>query len=537
MKLTEDIVERFADLYRGLDRAYGVWYPQTGQMETKKNGATLETYKAHLSGEVGLGMPMLMADGKCHFGAIDIDAHGEDEEIDIISLSKKVAEFDMPLVPCVSKSKGAHLYLFSDPPMRAKEMQSLLKKFAAKLGFGKSEIFPKQTSIGMGQIGNWINLPFFDAKETDRYCVVDGKILHLKEFLDYAEANRIAPADAKQMEAQDDSQAPPCLVHLMDAGVHEGGRNEAMFNFGIYYKKAFPEHWRDKLMGLNYSKFSPPLPMTEVEVIMKQVGGQRSYNYKCDTEPVASHCDRQACINRTYGIKNGAGIGSEVNIGEIKKMLVDPPVWFLVVNGIDVPLSTDELMNWDRVRSSIMEKCDIVAPPMKREDWMMILKDRMESKIDIEAPDDASIEGPILARLNEFTIRPVADATNVEELSARVAKAKSSLNNVGRGMPVVLFGKVMIHDNGVTKTELMTGVNTEGNGLPYVFFRGDAFIEYLKKKKTDGTRANDVWLILRKAGCGHTTMKIGNTKHTVWYRPVNFDVDGYDDGVIEETEF
>jgi hypothetical protein len=44
------------------------------------------------------------------------------------------------------------------------------------------EIFPKQDALGDGELGNWINLPYFGG---DRPAYgEDGRILSLAEFLD-----------------------------------------------------------------------------------------------------------------------------------------------------------------------------------------------------------------------------------------------------------------------------------------------------------------------------------------------------------------
>jgi len=144
-------------------------------VETVQDSVTDDIFKKHLEGEVGLGIPMLMENGKCFFGVIDIDYHSEDSEADFASLEYKIDVLELPLVLCRSKRGGAHLYLFCSNAQPAKAIINKLKSWAGQLGFSKSEIFPKQIKIGPGETGNWINLPYFNYIDTVRYGIKAGE--------------------------------------------------------------------------------------------------------------------------------------------------------------------------------------------------------------------------------------------------------------------------------------------------------------------------------------------------------------------------
>jgi len=58
--------------------------------------------------------------------------------------------------------------------------------YAEILGHAGVEIFPKQVSRKDGEIGNWINLPYFYAESTKRYAVRNKKPLALDQFLNIA---------------------------------------------------------------------------------------------------------------------------------------------------------------------------------------------------------------------------------------------------------------------------------------------------------------------------------------------------------------
>ena len=58
------------------------------------------------------------------------------------------------------------------------------------MGFSGCEIFPKQDQIlaDRGDVGNFINLPYFDSDKTVRYAVDEkGKDLSVEQFVKQAE--------------------------------------------------------------------------------------------------------------------------------------------------------------------------------------------------------------------------------------------------------------------------------------------------------------------------------------------------------------
>ena len=120
-------------LFSGYEHAYGQYKVFNKSAEGKLSGRaltiseppTIKNYQDHLNGEdYILGIIMLKSDNTCSFGAIDIDIKGA------ITLNEKLEDLekrikDTPLVLCRSKSGGAHLYLFLDPPVKATKLHVL----------------------------------------------------------------------------------------------------------------------------------------------------------------------------------------------------------------------------------------------------------------------------------------------------------------------------------------------------------------------------------------------------------------------------
>ena len=136
------------------------------------------------------------------------------------------------------------------------------------LGFGGSEIFPKQTEILIerGDTGNFLNLPYHGDTLGFRYTFLDnGEEASLEEFYSiYATAVQTKEqieaivVKTKVIKEEAFKDGPPCLNKLADEGFGEGSRNNALFNLAIYRQKANPDNWQDLLEDDNYKYMNPP---------------------------------------------------------------------------------------------------------------------------------------------------------------------------------------------------------------------------------------------------------------------------------------
>ncbi len=220
-----------------------------GKAHTLREPVSLELWEQHLSGTQGFGIIPIREDDLCSWGVIDVD----DYAIKLIPLAKQIK--DLPLVLCRTKSGGAHLFLFTTDPVPASLMQLKLREVASNLGFGGSEIFPKQTHILVerGDFGNWLNMPYFNEKETDRYGIgPNGKPLSLTAFLKASQGKALSQEQLEgwTLEAQVGdafSDGPPCLQVLAGRKIKKGNRNNALLNVGIYCKLKYPERWEEEL--------------------------------------------------------------------------------------------------------------------------------------------------------------------------------------------------------------------------------------------------------------------------------------------------
>ncbi len=486
------MLEQFMSLFRGSKLAHGVWQKSNGHMATETSPATEEDYRKHLIGEIGLGIVPVTEEGTCYFGAIDVDI----DTIDHVDLYKRVKSRNLPLHVCRSKSGGAHLYVFFKEPRPANEVQNLLRKWAGLLGFpNKTEIFPKQTKSTKQNIGNWINLPYFDASRTVRYSVDEGGSLEIEEFLEriqyYTGKEKIDEKVTNDLVQID--QMPPCLNTLSKEGLPQGTRNVGLFSFGVFYRKSSPNGWQDKLRSHNQNYVSPPLASREVEALIKSLES-RTYQYKCDEEPLCSNCDRKECLKLPFGVGHrpweDENNFDEIEVGNLRKIITDPPTYILEVNSKDVRLSSDEFRVFEKLRKRVFELQDAVIRPIKQAQWEQKIKHLMQTKQDVEAPDDASEDGSLSNQIDNF-LGLIERSKNREDLL--------------RGMPILEDGNIL--------------------------FQVDFLQKYLHSQKITVTNP-ELFSMLHKRGCSSILIKIKGKVIRAWSIPsanVNLQTEEYSD--------
>lgn len=496
--IDEELVARFANLFRGNTRSYGEYVEgrkPSPARTVKGESYSPEVFMAHLNGVTGLGIVPIRDDDTCWFATLDLDAHGDAPDIDLYGLEERVREKDLPLTVCRSKSGGAHLYLFGSEPLPARVVRVTLARWAEELGYGGCEVFPKQDHLpdipGEGkQWGNWLNLCYFDAAAPDqlRYAVEGGRRIEFEHFIDIAENRRISASVLVEKSETTHSEAPPCIQGLISNGVPSGYRNEALYNIVIYLKQAFPETWKDKAFDFNARIFEKPLTHAEAKKTI-QSAGRRAYRYKCKEDPIRSLCKSSICVTRKYGItpdeKGELEMGTYPDFGPLRKYLTDPVRWGLSVDGVELVLSTVEIMEYRRVRESVADSLTRLIPPMKNDRWQGQLHKLMNGAEIIEAPDEASTGGIIRYKLQEFVRR--ADLTSP-------GTDPKDRENLLHGAPTV-----QVKD-----------------GSRYVYFRASDFVDFLKKTKSEELKGPNLWMALRESGVHHTRVRVSGTVIPVW---------------------
>ena len=406
--------KEFYELFEGLTRAHGEYTlsgklradgKKEGRATTVRQDVTLEKWEAHLTGKKGLGIIPINDDSMCKFGAIDVDVY---KDLDYDKILLKVKDFKLPLYACKSKSGGVHLYLFLHEWTSALLVQTKLKEFAAMLGFGGSEIFPKQTEIlaDRGDIGQWINMPYFGDERW-----FDGK--SPKEFLKLIKKVDIKDLD-KLVEPVGDTfeDGPPCLQHLAGQGFPAGTRNNGLFNIAVYCRKSNPDNWEADVDKYNVECMAPPLPSSEVQGVIKSAN-RKDYHYTCSRAPIAPYCNAPVCKLRKFGIE---GSNDMPTVHSLTKFDSNPPIWFLDIEGGGrLELETDDLQNQRRFQKKCMEKLNLMPSKISEPAWGKLINHLMENLTVIPAPADASPIGQLFEHIERFCNGRV-QAKNKDEL-------------------------------------------------------------------------------------------------------------------------
>lgn len=415
--------ERLHELFRGFSGAHGRYVVKLkkasgkmdGQAYTDTGGATVQNWQDHLDAKYGVGIIPLLDDDTVAWCGIDVDKYS----MDLPQLVAKIRQLKGPFTVFRSKSGGAHLLTFFLTPCPAEEATEWLRAWAAALGFGGSEIFPKQTTrISDKDIGNWLNMPYFGAGvgETTRYALDEqGAALRLEDALALCELGRLSPEDLPQPvepEPNDETlfeEGPPCLQTLQKlGGFPEGMRNAGMFNVAVYLKKRYPDDWKELLHKYNDEMCDPPLKDDELRTSLMKSFERKDYAYKCKEGPIAPHCNRSRCLRQRFGVGDAVG-GANFEISNITKLEGDPVHWIVEIDGRRMMLTTDELMKPALFAKRYFELHTRYLAPMPLARWAKYIDEKAAVADIVPEPDDEeTTTGLLLTHLRDFCSRTLA---------------------------------------------------------------------------------------------------------------------------------
>ena len=505
--MEKGLVEQFSQLFRGYENAHGVYSTKgiepaedgklTGKGKTILKPVSRLEIDTHLGGgDPAIGIVPLLSNNRVVWGCIDIDIKGDTKLREKIeSLESKVRELGLPLVVCESKSKGAHLYCFAKDEMPAKVMQAKLAEFAAMLGYGGCEVFPKQTSrADEKDIGNWLNICYHGQTRT---CISQGKRLDLQSFLAFAEKMKVSELQLHSIVPPTSDMfedGPPCLQQLCASGGFSSFRNNAIFSVAVYYKRKSPDDWQDKVLEFNYKYMEPALPSGEVSIILKGLM-KKTYNYKCKEDPIVRLCNRNKCLRREYGVASGDEMeGASIPLeGLTKCQSADSVKWYLQIAGERLQLSTEQLLDQASMQRIILERLNVMITPIKPNKWNKKIQDLLVTMEVQEDPEDASKTGQTDKLFESFFLNTRA-ARNADELV--------------KGNWLLEAGRM--------------------------YFRSEDVMNYLGAKKV-AISAHDLWMFLKNNRAAESTRIMVKGKRTrVWSIP-QFEL--YSEEPLEVPEF
>ena len=321
--------QKFIEIFTGFSDNYGqadmqrleidpVSKKQKPEYRWAQKRITDQDYLDHLKGTKSIGIQPCNEKNKARFGAIDIDPN-EYQGLDRKFYLDKIKEYNLPLIPILSKSGGLHLYIFTKDFIAATIIRSFLTNLIPIFNLKpETEVFPKQTELvkdsETGEInkGNFINLPYF--KKTERRALnLDGTEFTFEEFIQLVEANVV---DAEIIKETDDRlekkvlegsnaefvDGPPCLAALSKNKLKDG-RDRFLYNYMVFAKKKYPDNWEERVMSAPVLYFEDSVAWSKQKLTQKIRSWKQQYKgYTCNQDPIAQHCMRGLCVKRAFGI-------------------------------------------------------------------------------------------------------------------------------------------------------------------------------------------------------------------------------------------
>ena len=415
-------MEDFRKIFTGLERAHGCTYVDKkgadglkvkGKSFVKTEIVTDKHWNDHLNGiEPSLGIIPINENNECRWGCIDIDVYAEFNHKKLIN---KIKSMDLPLMVFNSKSGGAHVFLFTKDFVPAKLMRDRLISISAVLGYGGAEVFPKQIELkSKDDTGNFLNLPYFNHKNTVRYCFNSlGEAVTLPHFLQ--NIVEITPEQLQNLiikrPKSEYDDGPPCLESLTKEKLDDG-RDRVMFQFRVYAKKKWPESWADKLDEFNYKHFVHPYRHDEITKFRKD---NKDYGFKCTEEPMCNHCDKQLCKTRKFGI------GTQLlfpQLSDLQIVKLDPPIYRLNVDGERVELKSEQLQEQRLFVRACMDQIHKYPPKLKPKDYDIMVTALMANPELVEAPAGASKLEQLSQHLENYCTSRTAEGATKEDMES-----------------------------------------------------------------------------------------------------------------------
>jgi hypothetical protein len=418
-------MNRFKEIFTGLERAHGVTFVDTkgvdgekikGKSFVKREPVTDSLWINHLQG-VGpsLGIIPINEQNKCIWGCIDIDSYaGFDHQ----KLINKIKLLKLPLVVFRSKSGGAHVFCFTTVPVTAQLMRDKLLSVSAVLGYGGSEVFPKQIELKSEEdTGNFLNLPYFQGDDTTRYAFLEnGQAAGMAGFYGLYERNKLTPEQLENLEIKrplsEFNDGPPCLESLTQTKLLDG-RDRVIYQYIQYAKRKWPEDWSNKINQFNYKYFQNPLDDKTIQDKIK-FHSKKELGFKCNEEPMCNHCDKKLCRTRKFGI-GGESVFPELS--DLQKVELDEPYYWVNVDGDRVKLDNiDCLIDQRLFRRTVTKQINKKPPRIKPVDFDKYVDLLLAGVEIVKAPEGSSLVDQLQDHLEEFCTNRTGKNTTKEDI-------------------------------------------------------------------------------------------------------------------------
>ena len=440
---------KFIEIFTGLKRDYGYADinsaykdPATGKLKLKYGWAAKELvqsdYLDHLNGKKSIGIQPCDDDGLAKFGAIDIDSD-EYDNFDLRKYLEIIDKKNIPVVPVKSKSGGLHIYVFFNEPVKASFVRNFLDKLLFTFDLKAStEIFPKQTQLGIGSDskpinGNFINLPYYNRNERVGLNL-DGTEFTFEQFIKVVEANTKTKEDLEEFAtelmrleltggADEFVDGPVCLQRLSKSKLDDY-RDRFIYNYMVFAKKKYPDNWEEKLLegARNYIVYDNIWGDEKVKQKIKAYKKETA-GHTCSEAPINSMCVKSECLKRKFGVASDKVKKFPALSALIKIDYSPEPEFRFTVHYNDkvegettqqiIARDINFIMDQEKLRRLIGAHTPIPPPRIKGDDMQNILDNLWQGMKTEKAPPGTSPKEILHKHLDDYIhgVPAVSDAS------------------------------------------------------------------------------------------------------------------------------
>lgn len=374
--------------------------------------ATDVHWKDHLEGKVSLGLVPIDDYSYVKFMAIDVDLDIMSElNLTLVSIYAQVEANNLPFIVCRSKSGACHLFVFFTEqapvaPVR-KAMMGMADFLGLNIGKRPAEYFPHTSKLDITSNGKYINLPYFNSEDTNRFAITaSGSSLSLNEFIHLAESKMVSKESFCKWKAPLSStdnlrdvvvNGPPCLQTIYDQGLQDGTKNDILLQFGILFKKYNKNTYMENVSLINQTRTDKPHDGSDLETTLKQLK-KKDFHYNCSHPCMAPICAKSLCMSRKYGIK------AAVDFPEIKEIIqwgANDEYFEIVLaktesrEEVKFKIEAERIFSFDSMQTAVLQAIHIVLPVPKKFDWMEFITTLATKIRRVEVSKEFSIEHAI----------------------------------------------------------------------------------------------------------------------------------------------
>lgn len=360
---------------------------KTGKAVTKKGPASVADFEKHLAGEVRLGTVPVDEEGMTRRGTIDLDKNQPNHcpRWWARYCAANAPEFNVS----ASKSEGAHLTIFLEEPVEASKLRAYLKEKLEDFELDiRTERFPKQDRIEDGDVGSWINLPYYG--ETCVFFDEKGEPMEIEKFLALV---RITPADVIKVRTKNVATA---TGRVRSGEVVEGHRHEDLKTYSVGLLKA--GHDIDDAISLLKSRWWETYgheDQTERDNLIKWLRKRDKAGGLDDDE--FSNLRRIVYRDRDEETENVSG-------------------WIIAFRGRDVRVTSDVITSPTNLAKATFDQLG-VFPDLKPGSWKKRLRELTSRDLVEVEPEGGGEETSLLEALEVFLAEDAKDSfgRHVEE--------------------------------------------------------------------------------------------------------------------------